>query len=170
MLCFALVNVLCTDDVPLILRLPTSAPATRYSSHSVCWSSLPLLRNHRKQGRKKCGIPVPKYKFWIQLQAIGELHEMSEREAMSVASKTLVVYAPYAQRLNSRCRSSLYSQMQSGRLLLTDKCRTVLSVCTMPVRCFCLRNSSTVPSLPIACRLLSLQYRYPPSWSCRSCL
>ena len=31
-LCFALVNVLCTDDVPLILSLPTSAPATRYSS------------------------------------------------------------------------------------------------------------------------------------------
>ena len=93
-----------------------------------------------------------------------------EREAMSVASKTLVVYAPYAQRLNSRCRSSLCSQMQSGRLLLTDECRTVLSVCTMPVRCFCLRTSSTGPSLPIACRLLSLQYRYPPSWSCRCCL
>jgi hypothetical protein len=93
-----------------------------------------------------------------------------EREAMSVASKTLVVYAPYVQRLNSRCRSSLFRQMKSDRLLLTDECRTVLSVCTMPVRCFCLLTSSTGPSLPIACRLLSLQYRYPPSWSCRCCL
>jgi hypothetical protein len=66
---------------------------------------------------------------------------------MFVASKTLVVYAPYAQRLNSRCRSSLCSQMQSGRLLLTDECRTILPVCTLPVRCFYLHTSSTGPSL-----------------------
>ena len=43
---------------------------------------------------------------------------MPEREAMVVVSKTLVVYAPFEHRLNVECSSSLYSQMQSGWLLL----------------------------------------------------
>ena len=43
---------------------------------------------------------------------------------MVVASKTLVVYAPFAQWLNVECSSSLCSQMQSGCLLLMDGCRT----------------------------------------------
>ena len=45
---------------------------------------------------------------------------------MFVASQTIVVYAPYVQRLNVECSSSLYSQMQSVWLLLTDDCRTVV--------------------------------------------
>ena len=49
---------------------------------------------------------------------------MSERETMVVASKMLVVYVPFAQRLNVECSSSLCSQMQSGWLLLMDGCRT----------------------------------------------
>ena len=45
---------------------------------------------------------------------------------MFIASQMLVVYAPYAQRLNVECSSSLYSQMQSDWLLLTDDSRTVV--------------------------------------------
>jgi hypothetical protein len=50
-LCFALVNVLCTDDVPLILSLPTSAPATSYSS--VLVFSFPCYGTIANKGRKK---------------------------------------------------------------------------------------------------------------------
>jgi hypothetical protein len=49
---------------------------------------------------------------------------MTERETMVVAPQTLVVYAPFVQRLNVECSSSLYSQMECGWLLLMDACRT----------------------------------------------
>jgi hypothetical protein len=98
-LCFALVNVLCTDDVPLILSLPTSAPATSYSS--VLVFSSPCYGTTANRAEKNVEFHSTNSGFT----------KCPEREAMSVASKTLVVYAPYAQRLNSRCRSSLCSQM-----------------------------------------------------------
>jgi len=43
-----------------------------------------------------------------------------------VASQTLLVYAPFAQRLNGECRSSPCIQMQSGSLVVVDGCRTVV--------------------------------------------
>ena len=87
-----------------------------------------------------------------------------------VSSQTLVVYAPFAQRMNPERRSSLCIQMQSGWLLLVDGWRTDVSVGTCPVKCVGRRTRSTGPSSSIGCRLLPPQYRCPPSWSCRYCL
>ena len=60
---------------------------------------LPLNRG-RKEGRKK---------MW-NLEAFLEPFQCPEREASVVASQTLLVYAPFAQRLNGECSSPLYIQ------------------------------------------------------------
>ena len=63
----------------------------------------------------------------MEFEGFCENFPIPEREAMVVASETLVVYAPFAQWLNVECSSSFYSQMQSGWLLLMDgycSCRT----------------------------------------------
>ena len=87
-----------------------------------------------------------------------------------VASQTLVVYAPFEQRMNPERRSSLCIQMQSGWLLLMDGCRTDVCRRYVSSEVHSRRTHFTGPSLSIACRLLSPQYRCPPSWSCRYCL
>ena len=81
-----------------------------------------------------------------------------------------MVYAPFAQRMNPERRSSLCIQMQSGWLLLMDGCRTDVLRRYVPSEVHSRRTHFTGPSLSIACRLLSPQYRCPPSWSCRCCL
>jgi hypothetical protein len=42
------------------------------------------------------------------------------------SSQTLLVYAPFAQRLNGECSSPPCIQMQSGWLVVVDGCRTVV--------------------------------------------
>jgi len=92
---------------------------------------------------------------------------------MFVASQTLVVYAPSAQRLHRSCSSSPCSQMQSGWVFSMDGCRTVVfrryvasRVCRFlhPLHWFKLVNrllsaSSTV-SMTVLVALLML------SWPC----
>ena len=50
---------------------------------------LPLFRHHPQTEEKKCGIG-----------SFCENFPMVERETMVVAPQTLVVYAPFVQRLN----------------------------------------------------------------------
>ena len=62
---------------------------------------LPLFGNRRKEGRKK---------MW-NLEAFLEPFQCPEREASVVASQTLLVYAPFEQRLNGECSSPLCIQL-----------------------------------------------------------
>ena len=101
---------------------------------------------------------------------------------MFVASQTLVVYAPYAQRLNVECSSSLCSQMQSGGLLLMYGCRTDVfrryvnsGVCWSPHQLHwstlvnhLSSDSSTVSmTILVVLSMLSLPCGVDDRWSCR---
>jgi len=72
---------------------------------------------------------------------------MVEREAMVVAPQTLVVYAPFVQRLNV--------------VVLRFAVRCNVGGCFWWM---------TAGQMHIACRLLPPQYRWPSSWSSRCCL
>ena len=101
---------------------------------------------------------------------------------MFVASQTLVVYAPSAQRLNRGCSSSPCSQMQSGWVFSMDGCRTVVfrryvtsRVCRFlyPLHWFKLVNhlSSVSPTVSmtvlVVLSMLSLPCGVDDRWSCR---
>ena len=63
----------------------------------------PLSAIAAKKEEKKCGIS----RLFLSLFNV----LTPEREASVVASQTLLVYAPFAQRLNGECSSSLCIQL-----------------------------------------------------------
>jgi hypothetical protein len=78
---------------------------------------LPLLTYSSQRRKKK--------KMW-NLKAFPKPFQCPEREASVVASKTLLVYVLFAQRLNGECSSSLYMKMQPDWLVVVDGRRTVV--------------------------------------------
>jgi len=114
--------------------------------------------------------PQTREKKNVELKVFSKPCNVLRGKQCLVASQTLVVYAPYAQRMNPERRSSLCIKMQSGWLLLMDVCRTDGLRRYVPSEVCSRRTHFTGPSLSIACRLLSPRYRCPPLWSCRCCL
>jgi len=137
---------------------------------------LPLFRQSgRKEGRN-CSV-----EFRIRLFRYRNLSQCPESEANVVASQTLLVYAPFAQRLNGECRSSPCIQMQSGSLVVVGGCRTVVfrqyvvsrgrpapldQACQSLVVCF-LRSIDDRPSGLVD--VVALERRWPSFWSRRRC-
>ena len=114
--------------------------------------------------------PQTREKKNVELKVLSKPCNVLRGKQCLVASQTLVVYAPFAQRMNPERRSSLCIKMQSGWLLLMDVCRTDGLRRYVPSEVCSRRTHFTGPSLSMVCRLLTPQYRCPPSWSCRCCL
>ena len=137
----------CRSGVPWFLwnwwnvdrALITRAPSVmfQFENRPTCSPCFGITRmSDRKRKKKKCGIGG----FCVNFP-------MTERETMVVTPQTLVVYAPFAQRLNVVV------------LRFTARCNVG--------GCFWWM---TAGQMHITCRLLPPQYRWPSSWSSRCCL